>query len=187
MAHHASHSQAEQAGGDGRPAGDGHLMTGSAPLPPETAHKLAEGLGWFSIALGLTELLAPRALTRSLGMEGHEGLVQAYGVREIATGLGILSSDQPAPWIWGRVGGDALDLATLGAGLTPDNPQKGNIGLALTAVLGVTALDVLTAQSLSAEDSQPKQPVRDYSDRSGLPRSPQAMRGAAREAAQEAP
>src|SRR3954452_22927910 len=73
----------------------------------EYAHSMARGLGWFSIGLGLAEVLAPRALTRGLGMEGNEQLVQAYGLREIATGIGILSSDQPAPWIWGRVGGDA--------------------------------------------------------------------------------
>ena len=79
----------------------------------EYAHSMARGLGWFSIGLGLAEVLAPRALTRGLGMEGNEQLVQAYGLREIATGIGILSSDQPAPWIWGRVGGDALDMATL--------------------------------------------------------------------------
>ena len=76
----------------------------------ETAHSMARRLGWFSIGLGLAEVLAPRALTRGLGMEGNEELVQAYGLREIVTGIGILSSDQPAPWIWGRVGGDALDM-----------------------------------------------------------------------------
>ena len=59
----------------------------------ETAHSMARGLGWFSIGLGLAEVLAPRALTRGLGMEGNEQLVQAYGLREIPTGIGILSSD----------------------------------------------------------------------------------------------
>jgi hypothetical protein len=34
-------------------------------------------LGWFSIGLGLAEILAPRALCRALGMEGREALVQA--------------------------------------------------------------------------------------------------------------
>ena len=63
----------------------------------EYAHSMARGLGWFSIGLGLAEVLAPRALTRGLGMEGSEQLVQAYGLREIATGIGILSSDQPCP------------------------------------------------------------------------------------------
>ena len=55
----------------------------------EYAHSMARGLGWFSIGLGLAEVLAPRALTRGLGMEGNEQLVQAYGLREIATELGF--------------------------------------------------------------------------------------------------
>jgi hypothetical protein len=63
-----------------------HRQSGhSAALSQQSAQSLAQGLGWFSIALGLTEMLAPRSLTRSLGMEGHETLVQAYGLREIAT------------------------------------------------------------------------------------------------------
>ncbi len=145
-----------------------------------SADALARGLGWFSIALGLAEVLAPRSLARSLGMEDWSGLVRAYGVREIATGVGILSQDDPTAWIWGRVGGDALDLATLAVGLRPDNPERTNVGLALAAVAGVTLLDVICARSLDAEDeNQP--PMRDYSDRRGFPRSPDEMRGLARE------
>src|SRR3954463_7408689 len=83
----------------------------------EYAHSMARGLGWFSIGLGLAEVMAPRALTRGLGMEGSEQLVQAYGRRERARGLGIHSSDQPAPWICGRVGGDARLRPSLSRGL----------------------------------------------------------------------
>ena len=124
-------------------------MMSRTNVSPETAHSMARGLGWFSIGLGLAELLAPRALTRGLGMEGNEQIVQAYGVREIATGIGILSSNHPAPWIWGRVGGDALDIATLATGLQQDNPKKDNVELALVAVAGVTALDVVCGTSLA--------------------------------------
>ena len=120
------------------------------PLSAQNAHSVARGLGWFSIGLGLAEVLAPRALTRGLGMEGNEQIVRAYGVREIATGIGILSSTHPAPWIWGRVGGDALDIATLATGLQQDNPKKENVELALVAVAGVTALDVVCGASLAA-------------------------------------
>jgi hypothetical protein len=81
------------------------------------------------------------------------------------------------------VAGDALDIATLAVGLTGDNPKKGNIGLALAAVLGATALDVICAQSLSTDRQQQQrrlqQAVRDYSDRSGFPGGVQAARGAA--------
>jgi hypothetical protein len=146
------------------------------------AHGLARGLGWFSIALGVAEVAAPRALTRALGMEGQESLVRAYGLREIATGAAILRSENPAPWVWGRVAGDALDLATLGAGYRNHNPQQQrNLGLALAAVAGVTAADVWCARALSnGAGQQARLPMRDYRDRSGFPRPPAEMRGAAR-------
>jgi hypothetical protein len=154
-------------------------QTGRRGHPDSATDGLARGLGWFSIGLGLTEILAPRALTRSLGMPGYEPLVVAYGVREVVKGVGILASDDPTPWIWGRVAGDALDLATLGAGLHDDNPKKDNVGLAMLAVLGVTALDFYTAKTLSSESPKPLPPQRDYSDRTGMPKPPEAMRGAA--------
>jgi hypothetical protein len=144
------------------------------------ADALARGLGWFSIALGLGELLAAERLTRALGMEGQENLVRAYGVREIATGLGILAADDPTPWIWGRVAGDALDLATLAPAFDRRNPERNRVGLALGMVGGVTAIDIACAQALRVE-RRPRPPLRDYSDRVGMPRSPDEMRGAARE------
>jgi hypothetical protein len=163
MTHHRRHASSGQ-----------HRSQGSADA-------LARGLGWFSIALGLAEVLAPRRLTRVLGMRGHENLVRVYGFREIATGIGILASQDPKPWIWGRVGGDALDAATLAGALGSDNPKRENVGLAMGAVAGVAALDLYCAQALSAEEEQARQPTVDYSDRSGLPRAPDQMRGAARD------
>lgn len=142
---------------------------------------LARGLGWFSIALGIAEIAAPRAMTRALGMRGRESLVRAYGMREIATGVAILASRDPTPWIWGRVAGDALDMATLATGLEEDNPKRGNVGIALAAVAGVAALDYYCAQTLSSESPHPLPPIRDYSDRSGFPRAAREMRGAARD------
>ena len=158
---------------------------------PETvtnaAPALAQGLGWFSIALGAAELLAGRPLARSLGMDEDIGVVRAYGLREIATGIGILTARDPAPWIWGRVAGDALDLATLGMGLRGDNPQRGEVGIALAMVAGVTALDVICAQALGAGprdqrhgQAQRLPPQRDFSDRSGFPKGIGPVRGAAR-------
>jgi hypothetical protein len=144
------------------------------------AHRLAQGLGWFSIGLGLTELLAPRAVGRFLGMEEHAELLRAYGAREIVAGVGILAQDDPTPWLWGRVGGDVLDLGTLAIGLGRGNPQRGNVAIAVGAVAGVTALDVLCARSLG-QDRQAPLRLRDYSARSGLPRPPEAMRGVARD------
>ena len=100
-----------------------------------------------------------------------------------------LSSTHPVPWIWGRVGGDALDIATLATGLQQDNPKKENVELALVAVAGITALDVVCGASLArhsvARHSSPKlrrrRPAIDYHRRTGFPKPPEQMRGAARD------
>ena len=66
-----------------------------------SAYSLAQGLGWFSIGLGMAEVLAPGHLARFLGMEERTELIRAYGAREIMSGIGILSQEDPTPWIWG--------------------------------------------------------------------------------------
>ncbi len=151
-------------------------------LPPLSwPHGLARGLGWFSLGLGIMELVAPGRLARSLGMRGTEGLLWAYGLREAAAGLGILSSSgNPATWLWARVAGDALDIGTLASGGIGRNQRKGSVAFVLTAVLGVTLLDVFCAQELTSRQRRAT-PIRDYSDRRGLPRPPAEMRGAARD------
>ncbi|HYE51202.1 MAG TPA: hypothetical protein VEB20_16515 [Azospirillaceae bacterium] len=114
-----------------------------------SAQLLARGLGWFSIGLGLAELMGGGRMSRSLGMGDHPTLLRAYGLREIATGIGILAQRDPTPWIWGRVGGDLLDLATLAGAMDRDN--RGRIGGAIGAVAGVTVLDVLCGQALARQ------------------------------------
>ena len=138
----------------------------------------ARGLGWFSIGLGAAEVLAPRLLGRALGMPHSGGLLFLYGLREIATGIGLLRARNQTPWLWGRVAGDALDLATLAAHARSNN--KLNIGLGMAAVAGVTALDVTMAKAMAERDERRSRTWADYSDRSGFPQSAEAARGIAR-------
>jgi hypothetical protein len=133
-----------------------------------TGLKIARGLGWFSIALGTLELVATRALTTALGMRGNEPLLQLYGAREIATGIGILMSKDPTPWIWGRVLGDALDTGTLATHFNDENSEAANVAIALGNVAAVTALDIYCANRLSSEEAPALSPP-DYSDRRGIP------------------
>jgi hypothetical protein len=161
--------------------------TGRRGHPDPATDALARGLGWFSIALGVAEVAAPGRLARALGMEGYEPLVVAYGAREIATGVGILTSDDPAPWVWGRVAGDALDIATVAAGLSGDNPRRENAAVALVSLLGITAVDLYCARGLGEERERRSASIRDYRDRTGYPRQVQAMRGAARAGGFEIP
>lgn len=121
-----------------------------------SAEKLARGLGWFSIGLGLAQLLAPRAVARLAGGQGrHTGLIRLYGLREIASGLMIFSQGRmPANGMWSRVAGDALDLATLGAAYLAPSTNKAGVTFATANVIGVTALDVIAARELSRQSGK---------------------------------
>jgi hypothetical protein len=162
-----------------RSPGDPKIIE-TGPSSRGISDQLAVGLGWFSIALGVTQLLATRQLTRSLGLEGREGLMRAFGVRELFSGLLSLSADKQAG-IWTRVAGDGLDIATLVSAHNDNNPKKRNVGLALSAVTGVTLLDLACAQGLTSRHGRGPSAIRDYSDRSGFPRGVEASKGAARD------
>ncbi|HDZ56235.1 MAG TPA: transcriptional regulator [Pseudomonas xinjiangensis] len=140
------------------------------------ARKMAQRLGWLSIGLGVAELLMPGPLARTLGIPGGKTLLRFCGVREIASGVGLLVTKHPKPWMLGRVGGDVMDMAVLGgAVLAGDKPVHAL--LAAGTVAGVTSLDLACARGLATEDHLVT--VYDYSDRSGFPESPDKMRGRA--------
>lgn len=114
-------------------------VSNSAPRP------LATFLGLFSLGLGLAESLAPGAMARATGVRAP-GLLRAYGLREMLSGAGILANDRPAFWLWSRVSGDAIDLATLAAAYARAGAgDRTRILASAGAVLGVAALDVLCA------------------------------------------
>jgi uncharacterized membrane protein len=106
-------------------------------------------LGWFSIGLGLAELAAPKKVADTVGLDGHTRILQLFGLREIATGIGILTQPGNPNWLQARVAGDALDLALLGSALGEDNPKRGRATAAMAAVAGVTVLDIIGSEQLS--------------------------------------
>ncbi|WP_240636054.1 hypothetical protein [Caldimonas tepidiphila] len=148
--------------------------------PNSPPRAFARRLGWFSIGLGIAELLFPRAISRTLGARRDRSrLVSAYGLREIATGVGLLASHNPRPWVIGRMAGDALDLATLLPLVRGLHPRRLTAASAITAVAGIAALDWYCERRLAAEQQRRNAVWRDYSDRSGLPKPAAEMRGAA--------
>src|SRR3954469_404860 len=79
--------------------------------------RLAQGLGWFSLGLGLAQIAAPGGMARLIGVpddDENQQMMRAVGMREVASGLGILSNSRPEGWVWARIGGDVMDLSLLG-------------------------------------------------------------------------
>jgi uncharacterized membrane protein len=117
---------------------------------------LKNGLGWFSIGLGVAELIAPGAVSQLIGVRSRRTsrtLLRFYGLRELAAGIGILTQRRPAGWLWARVAGDAVDLTSLVSAAGSRQNNKARIALATTSVVGVTVADVYCAQQLSARNA----------------------------------
>ena len=150
--------------------GDPQILE-SGPSSLTLNDHLARFLGWFSIGLGLTEVFAGGKLARNLGLEGKGGLMRLFGARELAAGFATLSVDKKAG-LYSRVAGDVLDILALVTAITEDSHprQKDNAKLALLAVLGVTALDVIVARAITVEQARRAVAPRKYADRSGFPK-----------------
>jgi hypothetical protein len=56
---------------------------------------LARQMGWFSFALGATEVLFAERIAEWLGVDDHAGLIRLYGFREIARGWGSSRTARP--------------------------------------------------------------------------------------------
>lgn len=150
------------------------------------ADALVRGIGLFSLGLGVAELVAPGKVAKTFGLEGKEGLLRAFGAREIAAGIGTLSID-PQPALWSRVAGDVLDMATLAFGAkSNDGDAKRNALLGIGAVAGIAALDAFAARLMDKRGGE-RPPPADYSDRSGLPKGLEASRGYHRQKAEWGP
>jgi uncharacterized membrane protein len=122
----------------------GRLKRRSARTRP-----ISTGLGWLSIGLGLAELVAPGRLGHRIGMRddlASRRLLRAMGLREIATGVGILSSRRRWPWLWLRVGGDIVDLALIQRSRMMCTKERARLRMALGAIAGVAAVDAVVAQ-----------------------------------------
>jgi len=117
--------------------------------------RLAQRLGWLSMGLGILEIAAPGKVVDFLGVRKEDRLLLGLlGVREIASGIGILSQRRPIGWIWSRIGGDIMDVAVLSAAFTLPNAKRDRIVAATAMVAGVTAMDWLCVQRLSGNPSR---------------------------------
>jgi uncharacterized membrane protein len=136
-----------------------------SPLRSETALEattLSRGLGWFSVALGVTELAIPRILAKTIGVKPSAGtswLLRAMGVREVLAGIGVLMQPRRPLPLWSRVAGDAIDLALLGLATRSRRADLPRLAGAAAAVAGVTALDIIAARRTQRAYREANQPV----------------------------
>ena len=117
--------------------------------------KLADFLGFFSLGLGLAEVVAPHVIAKAVGVRRPDGwtrlTIRLLGLREIGHGVAILSNSQPRKAAWSRVVGDAIDLALLGRVMANPENDRGLALFATANVLAVSGLDVMAATQLSAQ------------------------------------
>ena len=87
-----------------------HLLQSKASHRAAVDQQAAQCLGWTSIAIGLTEILAPRRLEKTMGVGNGQttGILRVLGVREIMHGVDILAHKDPTPGVWSRVFGDDM-------------------------------------------------------------------------------
>jgi hypothetical protein len=81
--------------------------------------------------------------------------MRACGLREMAAGVGILTQQRKAPWLWARVAGDAMDLALLARAYTMRTSDPARLTVATAAVAGVTVVDLMAARELSRARRHP--------------------------------
>lgn len=115
----------------------------------------AQCLGWASIAIGLTEMLATKRLQKTMGVESAQttGILRVLGVREIMHGVDLLAHKDPMPGVWSRVFGDLLDGVLLGAAATRTKKPEG-LAAIFAAVTPVVLADMIFAPRLSKDKAE---------------------------------
>lgn len=112
---------------------------------------LAKPLGWFSLALGAAELLAPRKIADAHGVPEGKNVIRGFGAREIAAGIGVLAKPRSSVPFLARAAGDVLDIGAAGVAVSKARGAKRNMALiSLGTVAGFFALDLLVARAVAS-------------------------------------
>ncbi|HEX8615494.1 MAG TPA: SRPBCC family protein [Telluria sp.] len=99
-------------------------------------------LGWISIGLGAASLAAPRFMARTAGMPPWPNVLRAVGMRELASGIGLLNRPGDQLWRWSRVAGDAMDLVIVGLAATHPYADRRRLASTTLALAALGALDL---------------------------------------------
>jgi uncharacterized membrane protein len=124
--------------------------------------RLARILGYFSIALGLVQLVAPRRLLALVGIPPSGTrvlLIRAVGARELAVGA-PLSATGSASLVAARVVGDVVDLLLMVLALRARDTARGPLRAATAAVAAISAVDAAVSVAGLARSASEPQVVR---------------------------
>jgi hypothetical protein len=114
--------------------------------------KLADGLGWASVALGAPMLTAPTRFPRWIGIESDgkaAALTGFVGVRELSATFTINGMRHRRIGAWARVAGDTMDLFLLGRSFFTRRRNTPRLLGAIGFVAGIYIADLYTAIQLS--------------------------------------
>lgn len=105
-------------------------------------HKLARGIGWLSVVVGLRLVAAPASGTRGFGMGDRPTLGRIMGVRDLIVGAGLLRGKDTRTWLVARGINDAVDAAIiLGGAVYGVFPRdRAPVGLTIATSLSVASL-----------------------------------------------
>ncbi len=123
---------------------------------------LSRGLGWLTLALGVSEVVAPRKLAKLIGV-GDDGVtplvMRLLGAKGIISSLNVLMQPQRPTPLWSRVAGDLVDLGLLGVAAGTKRMSGARLAGAVAATAGVLALDVFAARRAQKAFDLANQPI----------------------------
>lgn len=124
--------------------------------PGATIDAFARNLGWFSLGLGLAQVLAPRKVAGLIGIHDDgksDAVMRLVGLRELGAALAVLTPANPSPGLWARVAGDAIDLTLLGRALGSSRSDRNRVLFAIASVLGISVVDLMASLRVAQEPS----------------------------------
>jgi len=121
------------------------------------AEGLAVSFASLSGALGIPLLAAPTALLHVIGVppaRARTAIARLIGARELMTASALLMDGRSGRWLAARVGGDALDLALVGAAMMARDTDRNRLAGVFAFLAGCTALDLVAARAAMQIEAQ---------------------------------
>jgi hypothetical protein len=133
------------------------------------------GLGLFSLALGVSEVLIARRIAALLKAEGRERTIRGAGAQSIRAGIGLLRAPQQGARAWDGAGGGLMYLAALGQ-VVARRPRNMAAWSAIALVGAATVGELVLARALDAASAGvPADPPAEDSPAEAAPEAENAV------------